>query len=90
MLANARLELNIRRLSPDQLYQDATGVLLNPARQTTGIVVIDQRPQRPAEQPARSTDSLLLAWWQLVALVAGDVVMFAAAYLAFMRQEVRA
>src|SRR6476659_1288721 len=39
VLANARLELNVRRISPSQLYQEATGVLLNPARQTTGLVV---------------------------------------------------
>ena len=53
LLANARLELNIRRLSPDQLYRDATGVLLNPSRQSTGIVVTDQPAARcpsPAAQ----------------------------------------
>jgi ABC-2 type transport system permease protein len=88
VLANARLELDIRRLSPDQLYRDATGVLLNPARQTTGLVLIDQPGALPSELSL--TDSLLLAWWQLVALVAGTVAMFAVAYLWFMRQEVRA
>ena len=35
-------------------------------------------------------DSLVLAWWQLVVLIALAVVMFAAAYMSFMRQEVRA
>ena len=33
--------------------------------------------------------SLLLAWWQVVALVAGTIIMFVAAYITFMRQEVR-
>jgi ABC-2 type transport system permease protein len=88
VLANARLELNIRRLSPDQLYRDATGVLLNPSRQTTGIVVTDQTSSLPTNLAL--SDSLLLAWWQLVAIVGGTVALFAAAYLAFMRQEVRA
>ena len=88
MLANARLELDIRRLSPDQLYRDATGVLLNPSRQTTGIVVTDQTGALPSNLPL--SDSLLLAWWQLMAIVGGTVALFAAAYLAFMRQEVRA
>ena len=57
VLANARTELNVRRLSPDQLYKDATGVLLNPSLQTTGIVT---RPRtragdghrRPPVEPA--------------------------------------
>ncbi len=89
VLANARLELNVRRLSPDQLYKDATGVLLNPARQSTGIVLVENDPAAlPSSLPLE--DSLLLAWWQVVALVAGAVVLFACAYVVFMRQEVRA
>ena len=34
--------------------------------------------------------SLLLIWPQVVLLVAGTVVCFAAAYVSFMRQEIRA
>lgn len=88
VLANARLELNVRRLSPDQLYRDATGVLLNPSRQTTGILVSDETNTLPADLPL--SDSLLIAWWQLVAIIGGTVALFTAAYLTFMRQEVRA
>ena len=90
MLANARLELNVRRFSPDQLYKDATGVLLNPSRQSTRHRRRPARGPRPAEQALPLDQSLLLAWWQVVALVAGTVVLFAAAYIMFMRQEVRA
>jgi ABC-type transport system involved in multi-copper enzyme maturation permease subunit len=36
------------------------------------------------------SDSLLLAWWQMLALVGATVGLFTAAYLTFMRQEVRA
>ena len=49
--------------------------------------------QAPAADPVaccRSSQSLLLVWPQIVALVALAVVCFAAAYIAFMRQEVRA
>jgi ABC-2 type transport system permease protein len=89
VLANARLELNVRRFSPDQLYKDATGVLLNPSRQSTGIVVVDSSAQAlPSSLPLEQ--SLLLAWWQVVVLVAATIVLFAAAYMLFMRQEVRA
>ena len=50
-----------------------------------------RRPERHALPSTLPLDqSLLLAWWQLVALVAGTVVLFAAAYVVFMRQEVRA
>jgi ABC-2 type transport system permease protein len=89
VLANARLELTVRRLSPDQLYKEATGVLLNPARQSTGILVLEQNDLAlPTTLPL--DQSLILAWWQLISLVAGTVVLFAAAYVTFMRQEVRA
>ena len=89
MLANAKTELAVRRLSPDQLYKDATGVLLNPSRQSTGIIVEQPDPLAlPSSLPL--DQSLLLAWWQVVVLVAGTVVLFAAAYTTFMRQEVRA
>ena len=91
VLDNARIELNVRRVSPDQLYKDATGVLLNPSRHSTGIVVVDEQADAGSLPSALPLDqSLQLAWWQLVVLVAATIVMFAAAYLAFMRQEVRA
>jgi ABC-2 type transport system permease protein len=89
VLDNARTELTVRRFSPDQLYTEATGVLLNPARRTTGIVVID--PASRSVQGALSLrNSLLLAWWQLMAIIAGAIVTFTVAYLAFLRLEIRA
>ncbi len=89
VLANARIELNIRRLSPDELYKEATSVLLNPARQSTGIVVVDQSSGAlPSTLPL--DQSLLLAWWQIVTLFGGVVAVFTASYVIFMRQEVRA
>jgi ABC-2 type transport system permease protein len=89
VLANARTELNVRRMSPDELYKEATGVLLNPARQSTGILVMaPESGALPSTLPLEQ--SLILAWWQLVALVAAAFVLFAGAYVAFMRQEVRA
>jgi ABC-2 type transport system permease protein len=89
VLANARLELTVRRFSPSELYQEATGVLLNPARQSTGLLVEDTTSLALPSTLSLS-ESLVLAWWQVAALVGGVVVMFAGAYATFMRQEVRA
>ena len=89
VLDNARFELNVRRVSPDQLYKETTGVLLNPTRQSTGILLLDEEDL--AIPSALSLgDSLLLAWWQLVALIAATIALFAAAYITFLRQEIRA
>jgi ABC-2 type transport system permease protein len=90
VLANARLELEVRRFSPSQLYQEATGVLLNPARQSTGLIVQDPTTSQALPSTLSLSESLVLAWWQVAALVGGVVVLFAGAYATFMRQEVRA
>jgi ABC-2 type transport system permease protein len=88
-LDQARFELNVRRVSPDQLYNDATGVLLNPTRQSSGVLVLTPEDLAlPSTLPLEQ--SLLLGWWQVVALVAGTIILFVAAYITFMRQEVRA
>jgi ABC-2 type transport system permease protein len=89
VLANARLEQNVRRFSPSELYQEATGVLLNPSRQSTGLVVEDTTSQALPSTLSLS-ESLVLAWWQVAVLVGGVVILFAGAYASFMRQEVRA
>lgn len=88
VLRNARLELNVRRVSPDQLYRDATGVLLNPSQRSTGILLTDQVGALPSELPLR--DSLLLAWWQVITIIGAATALFTAAYVRFLRQEVRA
>ena len=70
VLANARLELNVRRFSPSELYQEATGVLLNPSRQTT-VLVVQEDPSTSQALPSTLSlsESLVLAWWQVAALV---------------------
>ncbi|MGD9705844.1 MAG: ABC transporter permease [Acidimicrobiia bacterium] len=89
VLRNARTELVVRRISPDQLYREATAVLLNPTRQSTGIVVAE--PDNGALPTALSLrESLDLAWWQLTAIASIAVVLFVAAYGFFLRQEIRA
>jgi ABC-2 type transport system permease protein len=89
ILDNARLEQTVKRFSPSELYQEATGVLLNPSRQSTGLVVEDTTSQALPSTLSLS-ESLVLAWWQVAALIGGVVALFAGAYAVFMRQEVRA
>jgi ABC-2 type transport system permease protein len=90
VLDNARLEQTVKRFSPSELYQEATGVLLNPSRQSTGLIVEDASTSQALPSTLSLSESLVLAWWQVAALVGGVVVLFAAAYASFMRQEVRA
>lgn len=88
-LRNAQLEQNLARLSPATLYEEATIVLLNPEVRSVGLILPRQLDRAIASQLSLD-QSILLVWPQTVALVAITVVCFAAAYVLFMRQEVRA
>ncbi len=84
----------ILRLLPLTLYQEASRVLLNPTVTTVStpstIGQLQQWQQQAAGQLLSFDQSLLLVWPHVVALFAMMAVCFAAAYVWFMRQEVRA
>jgi len=84
----------ILRLLPLTLYQEASRVLLNPSVTTVStpstIGQLQQWQQQAEGQLLSFDQSLLLVWPHVVALVAMSAVCFAAAYIWFMRQEVRA
>ncbi len=93
ILANAQIQQFITRLLPSTLYRETSVVLLNPSvNQISAPTSVGQVQQ--AQQQIQSLFSLdqsfLLVWPQVVAMVFLLVVCFAAAYIAFMRQEVRA
>ncbi len=93
ILTSLQLQQFIERLLPSTLYREISVVLLNPSvNQISAPTSIGQVQQ--AQQQIQSLFSLdqsfLLVWPQVVALVAVAVICFAAAYVAFMRQEVRA
>jgi ABC-2 type transport system permease protein len=95
VLSSLQLQQFIERLLPSTLYQDISLVLLNPsvtAGQINAPASIGQFQQGQQQIPSLLSldQSFLLVWPEVVALVALAVICFAAAYVAFMRQEVRA
>jgi ABC-2 type transport system permease protein len=93
VLASAQLQQLITRLLPSTLYREASIVLLDPSvTQVSTPATIGQAISAQQQIPTLLSldQSLLLVWPHVVALVALTVVCFAAAYVAFMRQEVRA
>ena len=88
-LRNARMEMTISRVSPETLYREATVTLLAPETRSVDIVLPDQ-VDRAVPGVLTLPQSLLLVWQQITALVALTIVLFAAAYIGFMRQEIRA
>jgi ABC-2 type transport system permease protein len=89
-LANAQLQDQLSRLSPGTLFNEATSALLDPSRRWVGLVLQSQLDRAFRLSFLGLDQSLLVIWPQVVALVGLTAVAFAAAYIAFMRQEVRA
>ena len=84
----------ILRIVPLTIYNEASSVLLNPTTTTVStpatVGQLQQYNQQLQGQFLSFDQSLLLVWPHVVALVALTAVCFAAAYIWFMRQEVRA
>ena len=90
-LANASIQTNLRRLAPNQLFLEATSVILDPtARTVTPDLVTPAQRDLAIGGMLSLEQSLLVIWGQFVALIAATVGVFALAYMTFMRQEVRA
>jgi ABC-2 type transport system permease protein len=91
-LAYFQTEQVINWLSPNNLYSDITQALLQPKTRALGIgsmiQLIQQRGAIPTPLPA--SQSFILVWPQLTGLFAAMIAIFAIAYVAFQRQEIRA
>jgi len=88
-LANAETEHLISQISPINLFQEGSTVLLDPEVRTTGLLTLEQ-VDRAIVSELNLTQSLGVVWPQMVALLAMTAALFALAYVSFMRQEVRA
>jgi ABC-2 type transport system permease protein len=92
-LSNIGLQETLNRFLPDTLYREASLVLLNPQVTTVSTPATVSGYQQASQRipSLLSLDqSFILVWPEVVALVALTVACFAAAYVLFMRQEVRA
>ena len=90
-LEHSRLEQQLSSISPNTLYTQIVRVLLNPGATVIGVPGIAELTQLSQQIPSQLSldQSLLLAWPQVVILVALTIVCFAGAYVVFLRQEMR-
>jgi len=80
----------LARLSPNDLFGEAMLAVLSPSTRALGAVFLEQLQGAVLGAPLPLGQSLLIAWPQIVALVAATIMLFVAAYVVFQRQEVRA
>ena len=89
-LAIEQFGMVLARLSPGYLFTEAVEGLLNPETRTFATVLPAQMRGAIPGAPLPLDQSLILIWPQLTGLIAGMIVVFAAAYVIFQREEVRA
>jgi ABC-2 type transport system permease protein len=82
----------LARLSPSTLFGEIAFVLLNPddvSARALGTIYLVQL-QGAARGALPLGQSLIIAWPDIVGLVAGTILLFTIGYMVFQRQEVRA
>ena len=89
MMANYELELGLNRVSPYYLFGEAATTILNPSVRSIGIVTMESYSGAVSGYLSFG-QSLLLVWPHLVVMAALVMAGFAAAYISFLRQEIRA
>lgn len=90
VLRNYQLQTALCRISPYYLFSEITSILMNPNVHSTNIVSILQSQEGAIASYLTLGQSLLQIWPHIVVMIALTVLAFAAAYICFMRKEIRA
>lgn len=85
-----QLNTALNRISPYYLFSEMTTMLMNPNVHSTNVVSILQSQEGAVASYLTLGQSMLQIWPHIVAMFAIAVAAFAAAYIAFMRREIRA
>ncbi|HZQ15084.1 MAG TPA: ABC transporter permease [Pseudolabrys sp.] len=86
----AQLEQILARFSPSTLFAEVVVALLDPTTRALGPIYLSQLQGAVLGAPLPLASSILIAWPQMVAMVATAMMLFVAGYVVFQRQEVRA
>ncbi|MDR2036994.1 MAG: ABC transporter permease [Bacteroidales bacterium] len=80
--------LNLLRVAPGQLFNDASITLLMPSVRSLGPLTMEQT-YASIPNPLPVGQSLLIVWPQLTGLIAATILCFGLSYASFMRREIR-
>ena len=82
--------LLLQRISPNTLFGEATTVLLLPIWRGAGLLTAGEEIQYMLLNPLSLGQSMLIVWPHIIGLIGITAICFAASYVLFMRQEIRA
>src|SRR5690242_13310333 len=80
----------LSRISPSTMFGEIVLAILNPSTRTLGPIYLRQLQSAVLGAPLPLGQSVMVAWPQIVGLVAATILFFAGGYVVFQRQEVRA
>jgi ABC-2 type transport system permease protein len=83
-------QVALSRLSPNQLYGESVLAVLSPSTRALGPIFLEQLQGAVIGSALPLKESLMIAWPQVVGLIAGAILLFVVTYVVFQRQEVRA
>ena len=89
-LRNYRLQMNLDRISPYYLFSEVTTMVLNPNVRSTNVLSILESSEGAVAGYMSLGQSLLQVWPHIIMMIAVEAVAFAAAYITFMKREIRA
>src|SRR5215471_15164014 len=71
------------RISPNDLFAEAMQAILSPQTRTLGAVFIEQLRGAIMGAPLPFAESVMIAWPQMVSLIAATIVLFVVGYVIF-------
>jgi len=84
------LQQILARLSPSTLFGEVVLALLDPTTRALGPIYLSQLQGAVLGAPLPLAASVLIAWPQIVGMIATAMALFVIGYVVFQRQEVRA
>jgi ABC-2 type transport system permease protein len=84
------LQQVLARFSPSTLFGEVVLAILDPTTRALGPIYLSQLQGAVLGAPLPLGSSVLIAWPQIVSLVATAILLFVIGYVVFQRQEVRA
>ena len=93
IMKNIRVQRIISLMSPMQLYNDSTAIIIDPTRKTTKSLImmgtIERLSSARFERPLALVQSIYIVVPHIITLVAITFICFGISYFIFMRQEIR-
>ena len=93
LMRHVRIQRMVSLLSPMQLYNDSTAIIINPMRKTTRSFVLmgplEEHLSERFRRPLALSQSIYIVLPHIITLIAITFICFGVSYAVFMKQEIR-